>query len=42
MIVAVIAAYGYRTDDARRNILVFAVASLVVVALGARAFWTGA
>ncbi len=41
MVVAIVAAYGYRTRDATRNVQVFAAASLVVVALGIRAFWTG-
>lgn len=41
MLVAIIAAYGYRTRVAVTNIRVFAVASLVVAALGLRAFATG-
>lgn len=41
MVVAIVAAYGYRTDDAARNVRVFAVASLIVLALGLRAFVTG-
>lgn len=41
MVIAVIAAYGYRTKVARTNVVVFAVASLVVAALGVRAFYTG-
>ena len=41
MLVAIIAAYGYRTGDARQNLRVFAVASLVIAALGVRAFTTG-
>jgi hypothetical protein len=41
MLVAIVAAYGYRTGDARRNIIVFACASLVIAALGLRAFTTG-
>lgn len=41
MVVAIVAAYGYRTSDPRRNVLVFAAASLVVFALGLRAFVTG-
>ena len=41
MLVAIVAAYGYRTRSAVRNIQVFAIASLVIVALGLRALWTG-
>jgi hypothetical protein len=41
MVVAIVAAYGYRTSDARRNVLVFAIAALVIAALGVRAFATG-
>lgn len=41
MLVAIIAAYGYRTSDASRNVRVFGVASLVVLALGLRALATG-
>ena len=41
MLVAIVAAYGYRTRDAALNVRVFAVAALVVAALGLRAFWTG-
>lgn len=41
MLVAIIAAYGYRTRDARRNVQIFAISALVIVALGARSFWTG-
>jgi ABC-type molybdate transport system substrate-binding protein len=41
MLVAIVAAYGYRTRNATANIRVFAAASLVVAALGLRAFWTG-
>lgn len=41
MVVAIVAAYGYRTRSARQNVRVFAIASLVVAALGLRAFWTG-
>lgn len=41
MVVAIVAAYGYRTSDAPKNVRVFAVASLVVLALGLRAFATG-
>jgi hypothetical protein len=42
MVVAIIAAYGYRTQDAARNVRVFAVTSLVIFALGLRAMATGA
>lgn len=42
MLVAIIAAYGYRTEDAARNVRVFAVSALVILALGLRAFVTGA
>ncbi len=41
MVVAIVAAYGYRTSDAARNVRVFAVAGLVIAALGIRAFFTG-
>lgn len=41
MVVAIIAAYGYRTGDARANLRIFAIASLVIAALGVRAFTTG-
>lgn len=41
MVVAILAAYGYRTRDAARNVRVFAVASLVILALGLRATVTG-
>jgi hypothetical protein len=41
MVVAIVAAYGYRTTDSARNVRVFAVASLVVAALALRAFVTG-
>ncbi|MCW2925795.1 MAG: hypothetical protein JWM98_3199 [Thermoleophilia bacterium] len=41
MLVAIVAAYGYRTRDAKVNVRVFAAASLVVAALGLRAFATG-
>lgn len=41
MLIAVIAAYGFRTADVRRNTLVFALAALVVSALGVRAMQTG-
>lgn len=40
MVVAIVAAYGYRTDNARANVRVFAIAGLVIAALGARAFYT--
>jgi hypothetical protein len=42
MVVAIIAAYGYRTSDATRNVRVFAVSALIVLALGLRAVATGA
>ncbi|MCW2956191.1 MAG: hypothetical protein JWO69_1060 [Thermoleophilia bacterium] len=42
MVVAVVAAYGYRTADARLNVRIFAVAALIIFALGLRAVWTGA
>ncbi|MCW2927691.1 MAG: hypothetical protein JWM86_1659 [Thermoleophilia bacterium] len=42
MLVAIIAAYGYRTRDAALNVRVFAIASLVVAALAMRAIATGA
>ncbi len=40
---AVLVLFGYssRTDDPRRNVLVFAIVALLVAALGARAFMTG-
>lgn len=41
MLVAIVAAYGYRTSNAARNVRVFAVSSLIVLALGLRAFTTG-
>jgi hypothetical protein len=41
MLVAIIAAYAYRTRDAIVNVRVFAIAALVVLALGLRAFVTG-
>lgn len=41
MLVAILAAYGYRTASPVRNVRVFAAASLVLVALGLRAFVTG-
>lgn len=41
MVVAIVAAYGYRTGNAARNVRVFAVTSLVILALGLRAFVTG-
>lgn len=40
MVVAIMAAYGYRTRQASTNIKVFAVASLVIFALAIRAFYT--
>jgi hypothetical protein len=42
MVVAIIAAYSYRTDDAARNVRVFAVSALIILALGLRAVATGA
>ena len=42
MVVAIVAAYGYRTPDAARNVRVFAVTSFVIFALGLRAIATGA
>lgn len=42
MLVAIVAAYGYRTRNAGRNVRIFAVASLVIFALGLRAMFTGA
>lgn len=41
MLVAIVAAYAYRTRDAALNVRVFAIAALVVFALGLRAFVTG-
>ena len=41
MLVAIIAAYAYRTRNATANVRVFAIAALVVFALGLRAFFTG-
>ncbi len=41
MLVAIVAAYAYRTRDAVLNVRVFAIAALVVFALGLRAFATG-
>lgn len=41
MLVAIVAAYGYRTSNAPRNVQVFAAASLVIFALGLRAVFTG-
>lgn len=41
MVVALIAAYGFRVPDGRRNLQVFAVASLAIFALGLRAVYTG-
>ncbi len=41
MVVAIVAAYGYRTPEARRNVRVFAIAALVIAALGLRAIATG-
>lgn len=41
MLVAIVAAYAYRTRDAAMNVRVFAIAALVVLALGLRAFVTG-
>jgi hypothetical protein len=42
MLVAIVAAYGFRTSDHAANVRVFAVTSLVIGALGLRAMWTGA
>jgi hypothetical protein len=41
MVAAIIAAYSFRTADARWNVRVMAVASLFVAGLGVRAFFTG-
>jgi hypothetical protein len=41
MLVAIVAAYAYRTRDAVLNVRVFAIAAFVVFALGLRAFTTG-
>lgn len=41
MLVAIVAAYAYRTRNAAMNVRVFAIASLVVLALGLRAAVTG-
>lgn len=41
MLVAVIAAWSFRTADPRWNVRVFAVVALFVAALGVRAFVTG-
>ena len=41
MLVAIVAAYAYRTRNATMNVRVFAIAALVVLALGLRAFVTG-
>lgn len=41
MVVAIVAAYGYRTPAAVTNVRVFAMASLVILALGLRALVTG-
>ena len=41
MVIAILAAYGYRTDRAVTNVRVFAIVSLVILALGARALVTG-
>lgn len=41
MLVAIVAAYAYRTRNAIANVRVFAIAALVVLALGLRAFVTG-
>lgn len=41
MVVALMAAYGFRTADPHWNTRVFAMASLVIAALGVRAFATG-
>lgn len=41
MLVAIVAAYAYRTENPVANVRVFAVTALVVFALGLRAFVTG-
>jgi hypothetical protein len=41
MVLAIIAAYGYRTPNATTNVRVFAAASLIIAALGIRAVVTG-
>lgn len=41
MLVAIIAAYGYRTKVAATNIRIFAISALVVFLLGLRAIVTG-
>jgi hypothetical protein len=41
MVVAIIASYSYRTKDPRRNVIVFAVGALIILALGLRALATG-
>jgi FtsH-binding integral membrane protein len=38
---AILFAYSSRTEDARRNTLVFAVIALVIAAIAGRAFMTG-
>jgi hypothetical protein len=40
MVVAIIAAYGYRTPDARQNVRVFSIVSLVIFTLALRAVAT--
>lgn len=37
---AIVAAWGFRTDDARQNARVFGVAALIIAALGIRALQT--
>lgn len=41
MLLAILAAYGYRGDDRLLNVRVFALSALVIAALGARALVTG-
>lgn len=38
----VVFAYSARTEDTRRNVLVFAIVALVITGLGTRAYTTGA
>ena len=41
MVVAIVAAYGFRSPDPRTNVRVFAVCALAILALGLRAALTG-
>lgn len=41
MLVAVVAAYGYRTPRPATNVRIFAGAAIVIALLGLRAIWTG-